>query len=393
MNIIKIKTTYRPSIAIVTYYYKPLYGGMETQILVLSQYLSSKGYKITVFTSNVNGTLSDEYTNNIHIRRFGAAENVTGLKQAYNEIFQEIINTINDFDILYMPLGVSHKYPLNNQLEVAKLFFKHQKPVVLRITSSGRIQEFMNLYSNSKSFLQQTSKIIALNKGISLELKSAGVKNNSIFEIPNGVDVNLFTPNNANKNQKSKKNILPKFIYPCRICEKKKLKELIFDWDIASKANKIIKNSELLIIGDDNRRTEDMCYYEQVKKMICCSNSNIKLISSVDYSEMPGIYRNSDVFICYSFQEGMSNATLEAMSSGLPVIAPKTDAFHSLLCKSPNFTFEQKVNNKIGTIIKAAEQHENWGQIGLFNRNRIVTKFSLDKVLPSYNQMFMSLIK
>jgi phosphatidylinositol alpha-1,6-mannosyltransferase len=40
--------------------------------------------------------------------------------------------------------------------------------------------------------------------------------------------------------------------------------------------------------------------------------------------DLPDLYRGADLFAMTSFNEGMSNAMLEAMASGLPVLVTRT---------------------------------------------------------------------
>ena len=47
--------------------------------------------------------------------------------------------------------------------------------------------------------------------------------------------------------------------------------------------------------------------------------------------DIPAILRGLDVFVLPSFGEGVSNTILEAMSSGLPVVATRVGANHELV--------------------------------------------------------------
>jgi len=379
------------AMAIVTYYYSPLYGGLETQLLILSKFLVMKGFRVTVYTSRPVGTTNEEIDAGVRILRFGKSETVRGLEEAYNEIITKLEKSINNFDILYMPFGISPKYPISLQLKVAGIFFAKHKPVVLRITSSGRITELLHFDSKLVSFLKQVSKIIALNSGIALELRNAGVKNKSIFRVNNSVDVNRFKPIYISETKNSHNNKELRFIYPCRICEKKNIKDIIFDWNKASTLDVSFQNAQLLIVGDTNRGTEDRLLFKEILKLVDLSKSKISILPALNYQEMPDLYRKSDILLCYSLQEGMSNTTLEAMASGLPIISPSTEAFHELLIDSPNYIFKDSLT-RIDTLLKAIRDYKEWNRIGLFNRKRIIKKFSTDVILPKYYKMFINLV-
>ena len=57
----------------------------------------------------------------------------------------------------------------------------------------------------------------------------------------------------------------------------------------------------------------------------------ITLAGRVDGGEMPDIYRGHDVFVSASVQEGMSNAMLEAMASGLPIVTTRCEGVDELV--------------------------------------------------------------
>lgn len=56
----------------------------------------------------------------------------------------------------------------------------------------------------------------------------------------------------------------------------------------------------------------------------------------VDHDELPPLYRDHDVFVLPSTNEGMSNTALEAMASGLPVILTDTGGAKALLRHGEN---------------------------------------------------------
>ncbi len=53
-------------------------------------------------------------------------------------------------------------------------------------------------------------------------------------------------------------------------------------------------------------------------------NGRVHFHGAAETADVPEIYRNASVFVMPSIEEAMSNATLEAMASGLPVITTRT---------------------------------------------------------------------
>lgn len=52
-------------------------------------------------------------------------------------------------------------------------------------------------------------------------------------------------------------------------------------------------------------------------------NDVIEFTGYVSYDDVPGVYRSADIFVSPTWSEGFSNTILEAMASGLPVVAAR----------------------------------------------------------------------
>jgi glycosyltransferase involved in cell wall biosynthesis len=57
----------------------------------------------------------------------------------------------------------------------------------------------------------------------------------------------------------------------------------------------------------------------------------VTLVGRRDGDEMPAIYRQHDILVSASMQEGMSNAMLEAMASGLPIVTTRCEGVDELI--------------------------------------------------------------
>jgi glycosyltransferase involved in cell wall biosynthesis len=57
----------------------------------------------------------------------------------------------------------------------------------------------------------------------------------------------------------------------------------------------------------------------------------VTLAGRHDAGLMPEIYRGHDVYVSASMQEGMSNAMLEAMASGLPIVTTRCEGVAELI--------------------------------------------------------------
>ncbi len=60
-------------------------------------------------------------------------------------------------------------------------------------------------------------------------------------------------------------------------------------------------------------------------------DAGIQMVGRLEGGRMPAVYRDSDVFVSASMQEGMSNAMLEAMATGLPIVATRCEGVEELI--------------------------------------------------------------
>ncbi|BCL39489.1 glycosyltransferase [Nostoc sp. MS1] len=125
--------------------------------------------------------------------------------------------------------------------------------------------------------------------------------------IPNGVDINKFTPlgNQIDFG-------LPKPIVLCVASLKRNSHKRI---ELAMQAVARLPQASLLLCGDGIDRD-----YFQAKGDDLLGKERFQ-IQSFSYEQMPEVYRSADVFTLPSMDEPFGLAYVEAMASGLPVVA------------------------------------------------------------------------
>jgi glycosyltransferase involved in cell wall biosynthesis len=82
----------------------------------------------------------------------------------------------------------------------------------------------------------------------------------------------------------------------------------------AARAATAIPHLRLVIVGDGPLRTE----LEQLARSEGLAE---RVILTGPREDVPGLLKAMDVYVCSSDSEGMSNALLEAMAAGLPIVA------------------------------------------------------------------------
>lgn len=168
-----------------------------------------------------------------------------------------------------------------------------------------------------------------------LALKSWSGK---IKVIPNGVDTTQFRPISESHEQNNNKFF--KIITVSRLVERKNLDLLIQSLALVKDTN-----WQLEIIGTGTQETE----LKQLTQKLGVTE-RVKFYGYIPHDQLPNYYQQADLFVLPSENEGMSNALLEAMACGLPVLVKDTGAARQLV-NGNGVIFKQNNANLVAEVL------------------------------------------
>jgi len=188
-------------------------------------------------------------------------------------------------------------------------------------------------------------KIIAVSEGVKREIMEYyNVPEEDIVVIPNGVDLNEFNPQLREKFRGAVRKRLGLseedfvLIFVANDFDRKGL-EFVIEALRSLKSRK----TRVLILGGDNRAP-----YIQLSKRLGVEKQVIFL---GHVSPVSSYYAASDVFVLPTYYEAFSLATLEAASSGLPLLLTKVNGTEELLQDGINGHFVTRNPDDIGERI------------------------------------------
>ncbi len=102
-----------------------------------------------------------------------------------------------------------------------------------------------------------------------------------------------------------------------------------------------------------------------------------------------------DVFVLPSLSEGMSNTLLEAMATGLPVIATRVGGNPEVIDESVcGYLFQPRDAGRLSTRLgMLAQDHQLRAQFGKAARQRALERFSLEGMLRRYYELYVGLAR
>jgi glycosyltransferase involved in cell wall biosynthesis len=369
-------------VLMLNYEFPPIGGGAgKAHLAILRQFAGQKELSVDVLTSAPSPgfskyNLSDNVTiytvgvhkKNLHFwRKIEVVEWVAKAGRHYKRLIKE-----NNYDLVHAFFG----------LPTGWLCYKtaDRLPYIISLRGSdvpgghSRLQfEYKLLGPLLKRIWAKSVELVACSEGLkkrSLRFLSSV----NIDVIPNGVDLNRFTPGAGRKI-----NDEMKLLTVGRLSVTKRFDMLIEAVRILHDKGKSVR---LTLAGGGG-------LFEELKKFVEKKNLNgiINLTGRIETEKMPDIYRQHDIFVTATMQEGMSNAMLEAMASGLPIITTRCEGVEELISDNGVVVDDSSAEALAGAISKLYENKQGYKTMSIAAR-RQAEGFGWDKVAEQYRQLY-----
>lgn len=212
-------------------------------------------------------------------------------------------------------------------------------------------------------------------------LSRLGVPANNVAVIPNGVDVQRYSPGNSKI--KAEFNAQHLFVYQGRLATEKNVEALLRGW----KQSQMNRHSKLLIVGDGPLTASLKPFYG--------SEYNIIWLGFVaDENRRIEILRGADVFILPSLVEGLSLSLLEAMACGLACLATDVGADGEVLEGAGVLLNTRRVSSELRTLLPLFQDHPELAtMLGQKARQRVLESYTLSRNITSLEQLYVQVLE
>ncbi|UCG58425.1 MAG: glycosyltransferase family 4 protein, partial [Phycisphaerales bacterium] len=207
----------------------------------------------------------------------------------------------------------------------------------------------------------------------------------SIDVITNGVDLERFHPAGDDKSDKSIAETQPLMLLTVgRLSATKRVDMLIEAVRILTESGPRI---HFTVVGGGALEAE-------LKQDVAEAGlgDTIEIAGRIDLEQMPQIYRRGHVFVSASMQEGMSNAMLEAMASGLPIITTRCEGVEELIADNGIVVDRAEPEQIADAIRKVAAEPQTRKSLSIAARKR-AEKFGWDQVARRYSDLYIRLLQ
>lgn len=249
----------------------------------------------------------------------------------------------------------------------------------------GKIIRPWMMEAASRIFCNRCDCIIVPMPKIKEELISFGVKK-PIVIIPSGVDIDKF--NNRKKGFLLRKTGIKNgkiLLYVGRLEKEKSVDFLI-------KAFKIIRNKDqrtnLVLVGDGTMKES----LEQLAEELGV-RKNVYFTGLIDSEKMNKVYADAEIFVFASTTETQGMVVLEALSSGLPVVAVNDEVYNGIVKDKINGALVDNDPEKFAKacleILSSSPYRKKLSE----NARKSMEKFSLSVTAKSFENLYKQLIQ
>jgi len=341
-----------PRVLMLTTYFRPIVGGVESNAERLARYLQNDGFPARVLTKRVTRALPDTETlDGVRIDRIGPLGERTGAGK-WRLLPHTIVWLIRHraaYDVVcvvdYRGIGIA--------AIVARAFTGRRVVVQAQTTGVlsgsnadaafrgagvapagllGRMLKWpvLAVYRSADAFA-------CISRDIERETQAAGIPQDRIHYLPNAIDMAQFhPPDSAERAVKRQQHDIPAgsvvCLYVGRLSREKGLMELMDAW------NRIRPAHAVLLIAGPDMVGHDWNVGPQARELVERNGltGSVRFLGST--TDVASLLRVADVFVQPSHFEALGLSAIEALASGVPVVSSAVGGLLDFIVDGDNGT-------------------------------------------------------
>jgi glycosyltransferase involved in cell wall biosynthesis len=326
-------------ILMVSHGYPPTTSGVTLVVQKVARAMVRRGHQVTVVTASDRGAPYYDWDMGVALWRVRSTPNpfwsegrlpillYEGLKQIVAQVRPDVINTHEGALLSWQLYRLEHE-----RRHVPEILTCHYVPhfVTYYVHVADTVEKVVEnvTWDLSLRLVNSFDHVIFPSETQRQAFMEEGLERESIV-ISNGVDTGRYRPGDREQEIEARYNLPrgPRVLFVGRTARDKKI-------DVLIRAMAILRSTHpahLLLVGrgDDRRRLEDL------REELGLQDA-VHFLGFAPEADLPSLYRHSDVFAIASDVEVQSIPTLQAVASGLPVVAAHAMALPELVRDGEN---------------------------------------------------------
>lgn len=357
----------------VPQYPPPVVGGLEKQAHLLSRTLADDGWAVSVISGRIHPQQPPlEEFDGVVVRRVWWPQ-VKALRflASSTAISLALWRMRKDVDVVHVH---QHSWVGLFVVVMSKLL---GKPVLTKLPNVAELGVpgllTMTFGSLRKRILFLSDAIVSMSSVSHLELVDAGYPPHRILGVPNGIALS----HQSTTNRKRDAGEPCRVVFVGRLSEEKNIEVLLEAWAVVGTRSRVAATLELW--GDG-----PLASILKARSDALGLSRRVTFAGHVD--DVSRRLRDVDIFVLPSRAEGNSNAVLEAMAAGLPVVSSRVGGTPMLVGEEgADFLCEPgDVASLISMLRRLIESPELRSTLGAAMRRRVETHFEIERVARTY---------
>jgi len=367
----------------------PEIGGAEHQAELLSKKLIELGVRVEIYTSHPRSIPAHLPNDPLPIHRLSGI-GVGWIRRIsfIIALYHALITRRPKPDILHSHLAMHPAFAAvmaGRYLDV---------PVIVKCGNAGSrfalnllCKQFPYGRMMAKSIAQRASRFIALNPQTEVQLSDWGIPQSRIVHIPNGVLIDDKVTQQEKATARNKLGIALNAFIVVGVGSLKTKK----DFSTLVRATKYLTTkspTQIILVGDGPQRPK-----LKDEASLLGINKQVRFAGWVPADKVRTYLAAADVFILPSRTEGMSNALLEAMSSGLPCVVSNIAGNNMLINHQENgLCFEPGNATQLAEYIELIRQQPEYAtKLGQHAYESVFSKYGINTISKQYLELYDNL--
>lgn len=394
-------------IALVTDLFPPIVGGAETHARDLSGALVRAGAEVTVITRRARGDLAERETldTGVAVERVGSPGSPRWGKYGFiPALLRHWKQCAQEYDLLYLCGFRVLGWPL------AGAAYRDGVPIVLRAEVCGELSGdfvwsrpgrgesrclkllFEPVIRLRNRRLKRNAHFLAISGVIADEYRNAGVREDQIEQIPNGIDTERFSPPSPGEKKKLRETLelpaSPVFLYSGKLNRGKGLPTLLSSW-----RQYVDRGGDGMLVLVGSGGGQYLSEEEELRQRVCGEGLDDRVVFTGYRQDVEKWLKAADVFVFPSEAESFGLAPLEANACGLPAICTPAGALAETV---PDGVAGVRVPvNDVEALTAAMEKlaadPELRDHIGKTARERVLREYSFTAIAAEHMRWFRTL--
>ncbi len=352
----------------------PDLGGFQWSTYRLAKMMKELGHEPAFLTGTEQQSICDQLVPAVRIPCTSVREwtEKSGQWLLENRSKFDVIHSI---DLFYKAIDVQLDFLLASKL-----------PTVIKIPTMGYIPKLINSDALRRKFSSMDA-LIALSEGIKSELTEAGISEAKIHSIPNGIDMQEFTPA-CNKQELRNVLQLPEskvlILFAGRLVYRKRV-------DVLLEATASLSQTVHLVLVGSSFGQRDSVEEQILQTAGTMANVTVREATA----ETLKYYQACDINVLLSEREGLPNAVLEGMSCSMPTVATDIAGITNVISSGYEGILVpvDDVSKTSEALMLLAENQELRQRMGQAARRKVKKEFDISVVTRKYLDLYQGILK